>query len=436
MQERLLNTTGLNPVLPLNIYTADGEPKVFGDRVYVYGSKDLFNGGYCCYEYNVYSAPIDDLTKWTDHGVSFISRDKDGNFVDVPWSNELLWAPDVVKKDDTYYLYFCLSDGTEGVAESKTPYGPFTNARQIVMNGEPIKGIDPSVLEDNGKFYYTWGQGQMRMGELEDDMCTIKPETYHAAIITNGPGREGFHEGSSLRKVGDKYCIVYASEWKENYPNFSASPTKLDYAVSDNPYGPYERKGTIINNVGIDPQSWNNHGSILKIKDSWYVFYHASSNNTKYSRRMRVEKIYVDEATCTIAEARISSNGFLECVPSEMLKEPANACEFMRGAYVTEKEDGVHPLVNLFSGSGAVFRNVCFDGGKYQFEVNYCPFENSALRLYVGKQLACEVELPKTNTSATVEMSISKCNEPVYMEMRGVRGKELCNIINFEFRKT
>lgn len=30
----------VNPFLPLNIYIPDGEPHVFGERVYLYGSHD------------------------------------------------------------------------------------------------------------------------------------------------------------------------------------------------------------------------------------------------------------------------------------------------------------------------------------------------------------------------------------------------------------
>ena len=34
-----------NPYLPSHEYIPDAEPHVFGDRVYIYGSHDLFNGG-------------------------------------------------------------------------------------------------------------------------------------------------------------------------------------------------------------------------------------------------------------------------------------------------------------------------------------------------------------------------------------------------------
>lgn len=37
-----------NPYLPSWEYVPDGEPYVFGDRVYVYGSHDFFNGDLYC----------------------------------------------------------------------------------------------------------------------------------------------------------------------------------------------------------------------------------------------------------------------------------------------------------------------------------------------------------------------------------------------------
>ena len=41
-------TPAFNPYLPSWEYIPDGEPYVFGDRVYVYGSHDFFNGYVFC----------------------------------------------------------------------------------------------------------------------------------------------------------------------------------------------------------------------------------------------------------------------------------------------------------------------------------------------------------------------------------------------------
>ena len=360
-----------NPFLPLNIYIPDGEPKVFEGRVYLYGSKDVFGGEYCCHKYHVYSADIEDLSRWTDHGPALASTDEyaDEGITDgVPWSDGLLWAPDVVERVGWYYVYFCLSDGSEGVARSRTPYGPFTDARQICMNGEPISGIDPSVLQDGEEYYYTWGQGNCHMAKLRDDMCTLDETTYAEALISHEDGMQGFHEGSSLRKLGDYYCLVYASEYTKEYPNRGGTPTKLDYAVSKNIYGPYEYRGTIIDNTGVDPSSWNNHGSVIKIKDQWYVFYHGSSGNRKYNRRARVERIRVDEKNAVIAQARMTSTGFGDALdPTERL-DAAYGCQVLGGAYFTEK-DGLYPMVNITSGCSVSFRDFGYGENARNWEI-------------------------------------------------------------------
>lgn len=347
-----------NPYLPLSVYIPDGEPKLFGNRVYLYGSKDDWGGEYCCHKYHVYSAPVDHLEDWTDHGPALASTDDyldEGVSDGVPWSDGLLWAPDVVEWDGVYYLYFCLSDGSEGVAESSEPCGPFRHARRITMGGQAIEGIDPSVLRDGDDYYYTWGQGKCHMAKLKDDMCTLDPATYVDALISNREEGQGFHEGSSLRKIGDWYVIVYASEYTLRYPNRGAAPVCLDYAVSRQVDGPYERRGTIIDNTGVDPQSWNNHGSILKIGDQWYVFYHGSSNNSKYTRRARVERIAVDEVNGYIHRAEMTSSGFSDALNPEEELSAAYGYRVWGGAYLTEK-DGVFPLVNVRTGSAIAYR--------------------------------------------------------------------------------
>ena len=61
-----------NPYLPSWEYIPDGEPYVFGDRVYVYGSHDYFNGHvFCLGDYVCWSAPADDLGNWRYEGVIY-----------------------------------------------------------------------------------------------------------------------------------------------------------------------------------------------------------------------------------------------------------------------------------------------------------------------------------------------------------------------------
>ena len=122
-----------NPYLPAYEYIPDGEPRVFGDRVYVYGSHDTAGSAkYCDTKLRVWSAPLSDLNNWRDEGDSFHSKADAEHADDVPWSDSSLYAPDVVEKGGKYYLYFYVVGAAGGVAVSDTPAGPFKLVSKIV----------------------------------------------------------------------------------------------------------------------------------------------------------------------------------------------------------------------------------------------------------------------------------------------------------------
>ena len=59
-----------NPYLPSWEYIPDAEPYVFGNRVYVYGSHDYYNGHvFCLGDYVCWSAPSGKPTHWRYEGV-------------------------------------------------------------------------------------------------------------------------------------------------------------------------------------------------------------------------------------------------------------------------------------------------------------------------------------------------------------------------------
>ncbi|MBQ4364167.1 MAG: xylan 1,4-beta-xylosidase, partial [Oscillospiraceae bacterium] len=99
----------MNPYLPNWEYIPDGEPRVFGDRVYIYGSHDQAGSDeFCDYKLKCWSAPVNDLTKWVCHGDIFHTRDDRDHKSDIDWNTDetRLFAPDVVQgKDGKYYLY-------------------------------------------------------------------------------------------------------------------------------------------------------------------------------------------------------------------------------------------------------------------------------------------------------------------------------------------
>lgn len=64
-----------NPYLPNWEYIPDGEPRIFGNRVYVYGSHDQAGSqDFCDYVLKCWSAPLDNLNHWTCHGDIFTQK--------------------------------------------------------------------------------------------------------------------------------------------------------------------------------------------------------------------------------------------------------------------------------------------------------------------------------------------------------------------------
>jgi len=70
LKERVeMKSQVFNPYLPSWEYVPDGEPHVFGDRVYVYGSHDAFGAPiFCVNNYVCWSAPTNDLSDWRYEG--------------------------------------------------------------------------------------------------------------------------------------------------------------------------------------------------------------------------------------------------------------------------------------------------------------------------------------------------------------------------------
>ena len=328
----------LNPYLPLYEYVPDGEPRVFGGRIYIYGSHDEAGGKtYCPGDYVTWSAALNDLGNWRFEGVSYTATQDPDNTA----RQKMLYAPDVVRGvDGRYYLYYCLSFLPEiGVAVSDTPAGPFAFYGKVRypagMNGGAVLHeylpFDPGVLVDeDGKVYLYYGFSpaekfalpdhntlqQMGMPEeeiatlmllsqmetspgsmvveLEPDMLTLKGSPIMCVPggkIAQGSSFEGhaFFEASSIRKVNGRYYFIYSSQLSH----------ELCYAVSDRPAEGFVYGGTIISNGDIGYHgntvpvalTGNNHGSLMEINGAWYVFYHRQTHATEFSRQGCAEKI-------------------------------------------------------------------------------------------------------------------------------------------------
>lgn len=303
-----------NPYLPSWEYIPDGEPYVFGDRVYVYGSHDYYNGYvFCMGDYVCWSAPVDNLGDWRYEGVIYPKEadplNKDGKMC--------LYAPDITRgPDGRYYLYYVLDHVcVVSVAVCDTPAGKFEfygyvhyeDGTRLGERAGDEPQFDPGVLTEGKKTYlYTGfcGRGdKSRSGAMATvlgaDMLTIIEEPVFVVPgceYGKDSGFEGheFFEASSIRKVGGKYYFIYSSVVMH----------ELCYAVSTEPTKGFTYGGVIVSNCDLhidtykpaeQPMAYgaNNHGSIVQIGEEWYIFYHRHTNGTWYSRQGCAEKIEI-----------------------------------------------------------------------------------------------------------------------------------------------
>jgi arabinoxylan arabinofuranohydrolase len=311
-----MKNQGFNPYLPSWEYVPDGEPKVFGGRVYVYGSHDKFNGYvYCMNDYVCWSADENDLTDWHYEGVIYLKTDdpfnKDGAMN--------LYAPDVTQGPDSkFYLYYVLDKvNVVSVAVCDKPAGKYkflgyvhyADGTMLGRKEGDIPQFDPGVLTEGEKtFLYT---GQCPRAKTEDnrshsiavvlglDMLTVQDGPFQIVPGVNasyGTGFEGheFFEASSIRKKGNMYYFIYSS----------VALNELCYATSKNPLAGFSYGGVIVSNADLHIDSYkpaeklmycgnNNHGSIAEIAGKWYIFYHRHTNGNEFSRQACLEPIEI-----------------------------------------------------------------------------------------------------------------------------------------------
>lgn len=275
-----------NPIVR-NQYSADPTARVFGDRVYVYPSHDILAqpgkgrvGWFCMEDYHVFSSA--NLTDWTDHGM-IVSQ------TTVPWANPTgysMWAPDCIERNGKYYFYFpTLPKDTAlygrsfgiGVAVSDKPTGPFMPEPAPIKG---VKGIDPNVFIDkDGQAYLYWSQGNIYVAKLKENMKELASEV---VTIPNLPTK-GLKEGPFVFERNGLYYLTF--------PHVENKTERLEYAIGDNPMGPFKMTGVIMDESPTG--CWTNHHSILQYKKQWYLFYHHNDYSPKFdkARSIRLDSL-------------------------------------------------------------------------------------------------------------------------------------------------
>jgi len=297
------------------------------DKYYVFstdtGGKDQFKAG-------IQIRESSDLIHWTFVGRAF----SDG----VPkeahdWTEAKgLWAPEVVKMNGQFYLYYAASQFGKtqsfiGVAVSDSVIGPYQDLGLVYKseaNTDGPNAIDPNItFTPEGKVYMVFGSffGGIYVNEID-------PKT--GKFITEGPGTLIARRHTSVDRAIEGPYIVYNPAFDAYYLFVSYDSLFADYNIRigrsksiTGPYLDYNKKALTDlqgnqDEIGMkvlgsykfhDGEGWlaPGHNSVLKDGDDYFVCHHVREPVNKHVHYVHIRKIlWSDEGWPLVSPERFA----------------------------------------------------------------------------------------------------------------------------------
>jgi beta-xylosidase len=183
-----------------------------------------------------------------------------------------VWAPDLVKYKNKFYIYFP-ANGTNYVVAADSINGIWSDPINL-----KIGNIDPGhVVDENGKRYLYFSSGGFV--PLSDDGLSVAGEYKHAYNGWPIPREWTIEcfclESPKLTKHGEYYYLTVA----EGGTAGPATSHMIISARSKSPFGPWENSpyNPIVRTNESSEKWWSKgHGTIFEdSKGSWWILYHA-----------------------------------------------------------------------------------------------------------------------------------------------------------------
>ena len=186
-----------------------------------------------------------------------------------------VWAPDLVKYKNKYYIYFPANNEIY-VVTANSIYGPWSDPIDLKINN-----IDPGhFFDENGKRYlYSANGGYV---PLSDDGLSVIGETKH--VYNGWPIPRDWTiecfclEGPKITKRGDYYYLTVA----EGGTAGPATGHMIVSARSKSPFGPWENSpfNPIERTISNSERWWSKgHGTLFEdAKGDWWIVFHGYEN--------------------------------------------------------------------------------------------------------------------------------------------------------------
>lgn len=287
--------TGAEYVNPIGVPLADPVVIRDGNEYYLYGTNSNKEG------FIVYSSP--DLVNWTERGYAYRKQPNS-------WGKWHFWAPAIVKRDGTFYLFYSAVGDAGGhashricVAKSQTPLGPFEDVKTPLLNSLTA-AIDPHVFQDGDQayLYFSLDVSENRVSriyvvELAADLLSVvgQPEL----CIEPNCCWEGnlWNEAPYVVKCGTKYVLMYSAQGYFD-PNYS-----VGYATADHPCGPWTKSEQNPILKRTEQISGPGHNCLVESPDGkeMFIVYHVHEfSHGGWQRELAIDRIEMKEEAGTV----------------------------------------------------------------------------------------------------------------------------------------
>lgn len=267
-----------------------------------------------------------------------------------------IWAPDICKYKDKYYIYFTVSRRGNFVVYADSPYGPWSDP--VDLN---IGEIDPChVVDENGQRWLFLSGGHR--AKLSEDGLGVIPGTkekiYEGWRYPEEWVTECFClEGPKLKKIGDYYYYLNAQGGTAGPPTSHMVVVARSKSID----GPWENdpQNPLIHTYDFSERWWSKgHGSLIDTPEGdWWIVYHAYENQfMNLGRQTLIEPV------------EITNDGWLVAPLGTEIEKP------IRKPIASQKEADRRSLLNEF--------NIGLDWKYYkEYDLDRVSVKNGVLRI-------------------------------------------------------
>ncbi len=385
-----------NPIIP-NRGANDPHIRIIDGKAYLSASHDtsIDNPRFIMEDWWLWSS--DDLVNWTLES----TLQPEDTYIGDP-DFDRCWATDIVKRKGKFYWYFSEGNEHTGVVVSDSPEGPWQDVLGkplLTADMTPTHEYDLGIVQDQaGEYYIVFGVWDYYIAKLNEDMISLA-EKPRKIEISNPRGPYNLDGTNQEKPTDDKPFMHYHNG--HYYLSWGCF-----YAMADNVYGPFDYKGSIIEQEsfvpGFDAPTWptgfrqGRHGSFFQWHNQWYFAYcDISQTGNRYFRDTFISYIHYKK-NGEMALIRVDGVG----VANYDANAKIEAEDYYQAVSIkkTESADGGFCIAQTDKKAHLIFSNVAGLS------------EKKSLNLIFAETPAGVLELRQNNAQGTL-LAKAKCND-------------------------